>query len=308
MQAAEPVGRPAQRVEVAHPLHAVAAALQQERRAHLLHQVGGVVGRRAVHAQSDRHAGAVPDRRPGNGRRRGSGCCTGNASRQRRPRPGGPSRRGRNGRRAPARPCRAASRIAPGSPAGRQPCIASQNRFSSAVSARWVCSRTPVPRGQRGGRAHQRRGHAERRARRQRDLHHRVRAPGLVVARDQAFAVGEDGVLVLHDAVRRQAAVALRPVHRAAGHGHPHAEALRGGDLDVDRDFEAGRKDVVVIGRRGAAGQQQFRQGGGRGGIQWPPASGAPRSDTARSASRTAAGPARPAWRGSASGRNGGAC
>ena len=47
----------------------------------------------------------------------------------------------------------------------------------------------------------------------------------VVVARDQAFAVGEDRVLVLHHAVRWQPAVALRAVHRAAGHHHPHAEA-----------------------------------------------------------------------------------
>jgi hypothetical protein len=51
---------------MAHLVDAVAVALEQERGADLLHQVGRVVGRRAVDAETDRHAGRlhVADRQP----------------------------------------------------------------------------------------------------------------------------------------------------------------------------------------------------------------------------------------------------
>ena len=48
-----PLGRPAQRVAMADAGDTVAMPLQQERRPHLLHQIGGVVGGRAVHAEAD---------------------------------------------------------------------------------------------------------------------------------------------------------------------------------------------------------------------------------------------------------------
>ena len=105
---------------------------------------------------------------------------------------------------------------------------------------------------------HQRRRHRERRTGRERDLHHRALA-GLVITRHNAFTVGEDRVLVLHDAVRRQPAVALRQVHRAARQQHPQPEPLRRRDFDVDGVFDALRKHVMMIGGRGAAGQHQLR-------------------------------------------------
>src|SRR4029079_8617207 len=52
-------GRPAPCVAVADLADAVAGALQQERGAHLLHEIGGIVGRRAVDAQADAHAGGL---------------------------------------------------------------------------------------------------------------------------------------------------------------------------------------------------------------------------------------------------------
>lgn len=72
-------------------------------------------------------------------------------------------------------------------------------------------------------------------------------------------------VLVLHHAVRRQAAVALRQVHGAARQQHPDAETLGRRDLDIDAVLQTGRKDIVMIGRRRAAGQHQLghRHGGG---------------------------------------------
>ena len=92
-----------------------------------------------------------------------------------------------------------------------------------------------------GGRAHQRGRHRKRRAWRQRDLHHGVLA-ALVMLCDHACAIGQDRVLVLHHAVRRQAAVALRAVHRAARQQHADAEPLRGGHLDIDGILQPGGK------------------------------------------------------------------
>ena len=109
-----------------------------------------------------------------------------------------------------------------------------------------------------GGRAHQRGRHRKRRAWRQRDLHHGVLA-ALVMFCHHARAVGQNRVLVLHHAVGRQAAVALRAVHRATRQQHAHAEPLRHRDLDIDGVLEPGRKDVMMIGGRGASRQQQFR-------------------------------------------------
>src|SRR6185369_8498965 len=50
------LGGPAQRVLVADARHAIARPLQQEGRAHFLHQVGFVVGSRAVDAEPDADA------------------------------------------------------------------------------------------------------------------------------------------------------------------------------------------------------------------------------------------------------------
>jgi hypothetical protein len=115
--------------------------------------------------------------------------------------------------------------------------------------------------------AHQRRGHGERRTWRQRDLYIRVVA-GLVVPVDHRLAVGQNGIFVLHDAVRRQPAVALRQVHRAARQHRADAEPLRDRDLDVDRVVQPGRKHVVVVGGRGAAGEQQLSHRDRRGTLQ----------------------------------------
>ena len=112
--------------------------------------------------------------------------------------------------------------------------------------------------GERRGGAHQRRRHRERRTGRQRDLHHGVLA-ALVMLCHHALAVGQNRVLVLHHAVRRQAAVALRAVHRAAGQQHADTEAFCHRDLDIDGVLQACGEHVMMIGGGGAAGQQQFR-------------------------------------------------
>ncbi len=118
-----------------------------------------------------------------------------------------------------------------------------------------------------GGGAHQRGGDGERRAGRERDLRHRA-LPALVITRDQPLAVGEDRVLVLHHAVRRQAAVALGEVHGPPREQDAQTETLGGGDLDVDAVFQAGGKDVVMVGGGGAAGEHQFGHGDGGGEIE----------------------------------------
>jgi len=74
-----------------------------------------------------------------------------------------------------------------------------------------------------------------------------------------ALAVGQNGVFILHDTIRRQSAVALRTVHGSPCQQHADAEPLGDRDLDIDGILEPGWKDVMMIGRGGAAGQQQFR-------------------------------------------------
>ena len=81
-------GRPAQRVAVADLGDAVAGALQQERGAHLLHEIGGIVGRRAVDAEADAHAGGlhVADRTAARRQRLvAAGAVADRRSRQRQP-------------------------------------------------------------------------------------------------------------------------------------------------------------------------------------------------------------------------------
>ncbi len=119
---------------------------------------------------------------------------------------------------------------------------------------------THVPRfGQLCAGPHDVGGDRERRAGRQGDLDLRAVA-ALVVAVDQPLAVGEDGLGVLHHALAWQAAVFLGQVHRTAGEHGTHAQFADGSDLDVDGVLEPARKQVVVIRRRGAAGQQQLGQ------------------------------------------------
>ena len=162
------------------------------------------------------------------------------------------------------------------------------------------------PRGERCGRAHQRCRHRKRRARRQRNLHHGVLA-ALMMPRYDVFAVGEDGVFVLHDAIRRQSTVALRTVHGAARQQYPDPESSCDRDFDVDGVLQPGRKNVMMIGRGGAAGQQQFRHRHGDPEIRAIPASAAPTPDRAPAATEIARGPTPPAVPGSASDRNDGA-
>ena len=104
----------------------------------------------------------------------------------------------------------------------------------------------------------------ERRARRQRDAHHRPRRR-VVEAVDGRLAGREDRVAVLDDRVGRQAAGGLPEVHRPAARVEAHAEAARRLDLDLEQVAGAGREDVVVVGRGRAARARERGQPGAGG-------------------------------------------
>src|SRR5262245_31475116 len=76
----------------------------------------------------------------------------------------------------------------------------------------------------------------------------------------EAFAVGEDLVVVLHDRVGREPAVLLRQAHRPSRRMEPHAELLRGPDLGTDQVAAAARVHVEVIGARRAATERELGQ------------------------------------------------
>ena len=82
----------------------------------------------------------------------------------------------------------------------------------------------------------------------------------IVVPGHQSLGVGEDLVVVLHDAVGRQPAVLLGQAHGATGRVEPQAQLQGGGDLGGDQITCALRVDVEVIGRRRAATEGQFGQ------------------------------------------------
>jgi hypothetical protein len=118
--------------------------------------------------------------------------------------------------------------------------------------------------GEPGGLAHQTFVDRKRRTGRERDADLRP-GLGIVEQLQDALAVGEDRVLVLHHRIRRQAAVLLAAVHRAARHRHAQPERARLLDLDVDGVFQALGKEIVMVRGRRAARQHQFGQGETRG-------------------------------------------
>ena len=123
--------------------------------------------------------------------------------------------------------------------------------------------RKPEPPGELRRLGHQLSGHGERRARRDRDLHARAR-PGLVQLADEALGVGEHGVDVLDELVRREAAVRDAEVHRAAGGDDPHAELARGLHLGLDEPGTAAREHVVVVEDGRAPGERELCEPGAR--------------------------------------------
>ena len=116
-----------------------------------------------------------------------------------------------------------------------------------------------------GGLPHQPLRDRERRAGRDDDL--RPRAGAGLVEGEKALRVGEHLVGVLDEVVRRQAAVGLAHVHRAARGDEPDAELARSLDLRLDEPLLAARKDVVVVERGRAAAEGQRGETGAGGGV-----------------------------------------
>ncbi|VVO45018.1 hypothetical protein PS723_06491 [Pseudomonas fluorescens] len=102
-------------------------------------------------------------------------------------------------------------------------------------------------------------GNGKRRAGRQGNLDLRAIAT-FVVFGDQALAVGENHFTLLHGLLRRQPAVGFTQTHRAAGEHRAHAQFAHALDLYINGVFQTFGEQVVVIGRGGAARQQQLGQ------------------------------------------------
>ena len=80
----------------------------------------------------------------------------------------------------------------------------------------------------------------------------------IVVSRHGGFGRGEDGVLVLADGVRREAAVLLRHAHRASRGVEAKADLPRCRDFGREQVARLCRVDVEVVGRSRAAAQREF--------------------------------------------------
>ncbi|MDF9864741.1 hypothetical protein M2437_003723 [Methylorubrum pseudosasae] len=117
--------------------------------------------------------------------------------------------------------------------------------------------RAIVALGQHGALAHQPLGDGEGGAGGQPDPHHRA-GLGIMEQAQHPLAVGEDRVVVLHQRLWRKAASLLRQAHRATGDDGADTEAARLLDLNVDGVLQPLREQVVVVARRGAAGQEQL--------------------------------------------------
>ncbi len=110
--------------------------------------------------------------------------------------------------------------------------------------------------------AHQVARDGKRRARRHHHAQHGV-ARSVVVLLDQPLAVFQDGVLLLHHRIGRQATLAAAHAHRSARGMKTHAHCCRGGNGIVQA--RAVGIQVQVIAGGGAAGQHQLgHRGAGR--------------------------------------------
>ena len=110
-----------------------------------------------------------------------------------------------------------------------------------------------------GGLFHQIRRHGKRRAGSERDPNHRA-GRGIVIFFDQSLRIAQNLVGGLHDRIRRQAAILPAQIHAAPARVKPHAKLGGGLNLNVNQfPADALRKNVMMIRRRRAAGQHQFR-------------------------------------------------
>ena len=282
---------------------------EQHRVPQLLDQRGRLVGGGAVDAEPDRDAGVAQVAGPARCRRRAGRWTTGSAPRR----------------------CRWRRAVATASSSRWTPCanqtsapsqprrldvldrraaeaLAAERRPRRAVSARWVCSRTPLSPGQRGRLAHQVAGHRERRAGRDARPAASSRATGRgAVDRAPRWRPGP------RRGPRRRGPAAGRPGSaprsiepRVGWNRRPTA---RGGlDLGAEQVAAVAREDVVVVGasscsRCGPASRAPPR----RGDVDGVLVDAAPRPGRAWSATRTACCvDGQPA--GQPTGRGGGGC
>ena len=245
-------------------------ALPQPRQVHRLPQLDAeptvLIGRRAVDAEPDRGAGVHQvlhprDARaqPGVRRRAVRDAGAGGAE------PGDRAVGEVDAVRQPdvvAEPAESARRTPPACSRARR----GTARSSSTVSARWVCSRTPLSRASSAACDISSVAHGERRARADRHPHERT-GRRVVVAVDGLGGGGERLVRVLHDGVRRQAALGLAAVHRPADRVQPDADLARRLDDRGEQVARAAREDVVVVGRGRAAGRREAGQPRERGSV-----------------------------------------
>ena len=93
----------------------------------------------------------------------------------------------------------------------------------------------------------------------------RAPGPGLVQLRREPLGVGEHGVDVLDELVRREAAVRDAEIHRAARGDDAHAELARRLHLRLDEAGPAAREHVVVVEDGRAAGERELGEPGASG-------------------------------------------
>ena len=242
---------------MAHRANPVHPPLQQERRPHFPHEVGAVIGRRPVHPQTHRDP-----RRLQRANLTGAGgeqLVAARAMRDPHPRPAEAPHVGSaemDAMREPGARPHPAALFQVIQRRAAEPRLA-ERRLILRLGQMRVQPHVPTPR-QIGRFLHQLLCDRERRAWRQRHLQHGMRRR-VMQEIDQADAVGQDGIHVLHDAVGRQPAIPLRQVHGAAREQRADAQACRRRRLNLDGVLEPGGKHVVMVRGGGAAGQQQFR-------------------------------------------------
>jgi hypothetical protein len=118
----------------------------------------------------------------------------------------------------------------------------------------------PVATREGGQFGHCRLVHREWRAGRQRDAQHGI-GRGVVIGRNESLGVGEDLLVGLHHIIGWKAAARFAPRHATAGWMKSNTKLAGRADFRIDEAaIRRAREKIKVIGRSGAARQQQFAQ------------------------------------------------
>ncbi len=81
-----------------------------------------------------------------------------------------------------------------------------------------------------------------------------------MVGLDQALAVGQNHLALLHGLLRRQASIRFAQAHRTARQHRAHAQLPDALHLNIDSLFQPVGKQIVMVGSGRAPGQQQLGQ------------------------------------------------